>query len=230
MVLLLFDIDGTLLLRAADAHKEAMHAALRRIWRVRDPGVARVDTAGRTDPEIARIMLAQLGVSADRVDARMADFKHLVGAEYARLVPADLSETVAPGVPELLARLREREDVRLALVTGNLQPVARLKLERAGIGSFFERGQGGFGSDHEDRSELPAIARHRAGSDGGPPYPRERTVVIGDTPRDVACARADGVRCVSVATGSHGVQALRDADAVARTAHDLEPLLDRVAG
>jgi phosphoglycolate phosphatase-like HAD superfamily hydrolase len=64
----------------------------------------------------------------------------------------------------------------------------RVKLARAGIGDYFEPGQGGFGSDHLDRSELPAIARARA--DG---WPRERTVVIGDTPRDIACARADGV-------------------------------------
>ena len=100
---------------------------------------------------------------------------------------------------ELLTELSARPDeFRLSLVTGNLEPIARLKLERAGVGRFFAAGQGGFGSDHEDRGRLPAIARARASD---PPWPRERTVVIGDTPRDIACARADGVRVAAVATG-----------------------------
>ena len=86
----------------------------------------------------------------------------------------------------MLEELDAREGVRLAVLTGNLEPIARLKLARAGLGRFFEHGQGGFGSDHEDRTELPAIARARAGG-----YPRAQTVVIGDTPRDIACARAD---------------------------------------
>ena len=67
-------------------------------------------------------------------------------------------------MPELLARLAAREDTLLALVTGNFEPIARMKLRSAGIGRFFARGQGGFGSDHEDRTMLPAIARRRAGA------------------------------------------------------------------
>ena len=63
---------------------------------------------------------------------------------------------------ELLEGLAARDDVRLALLTGNFEPIARLKLERAGIGHYFPPGQGAFGSDHEDRAELPAIARARA--------------------------------------------------------------------
>jgi phosphoglycolate phosphatase-like HAD superfamily hydrolase len=105
-------------------------------------------------------------------------------------------------------------------VTGNLEPIARLKLGRAGIGHYFEPGQGGFGSDHHNRAKLPAIARERAGD-----WPRERTVVIGDTPRDIACARADGVRVAAVATGLFGIEALADADAVAADAVSLFPIL-----
>jgi phosphoglycolate phosphatase-like HAD superfamily hydrolase len=112
----------------------------------------------------------------------------------------------------------------LALLTGNLEPIARLKLDRAGLGAFFARGQGAFGSDDEDRAALPAIARGRAGS-GDEPYPRRGTVVIGDTPRDVACAHGDGVRCVAVATGPYPPEALSAADAVARDAAELAALL-----
>jgi len=78
--------------------------------------------------------------------------------------------------------------------------VARLKLRRAGLERWFRSGQGGFGSDSEDRVSLPPLARRRAGTPGRP-YPREQTLVIGDTPRDIACARADGLRCVAVTTG-----------------------------
>ncbi len=110
--------------------------------------------------------------------------------------------------------------VRLAVLTGNLEPIAHLKLARAGLGAFFEHGQGGFGSDHEDRTELPAIARARAGG-----YPRAQTVIIGDTPRDIACARADEVRCIAVATGPYSAAELDGADVVLETAHDLLAVL-----
>ena len=223
-MLLLFDIDGTLLVSATDDHRDAVHAAVRRVWHVAEPGRARIDPRGRTDPEIARAILLQSGVSADRIDARMVDFKRAAAEEYARLCRPDLSAFVAPAIAEVLAELAERPGYRLALVTGNLESIAHLKLTRAGIGHFFERGQGGFGSDHEDRTELPAIARARAGTPGSP-YPRADTVVIGDTPLDIACARADGVRCFAVTTGTFGPEELDAADAVMRSVRQLPALL-----
>jgi phosphoglycolate phosphatase len=226
-VLLLFDIDGTLLLRASKSHGQALRQALREVHGVED--LPRVEVAGRTDPEIVRAMLLKLGIGADRIDARMGDVRRATIAAYARLCEPDLSDRVAPGMRALVAALAARDGIRLSLVTGNLEPVARLKLARAGLGRFFPRGQGGFGSDHEDRTELPAIARARAGRPGRP-HPPERTVVIGDTPRDIVCARADGVACVAVASGDYGVDELRGADAVARDAGDLGRILDRLLG
>jgi phosphoglycolate phosphatase-like HAD superfamily hydrolase len=114
--------------------------------------------------------------------------------------------------------------VKLSLVTGNLEAVARLKLARAGLGDYFPTGQGAFGSDAEDRTELPAIARRRAGANGTP-YPRAGTVVVGDTPNDIACAHADGVRCVAVATGPYAAAELDKADAVVTGLDDLERVL-----
>jgi phosphoglycolate phosphatase len=215
-VLLLFDIDGTLLLKATDAHAAAVREALREIYGIADLRAIKVEAAGRTDYEIGRAICLQAGVSAERFDAGREDFRIACVAAYARLCPDDLSEFVAPGVTDVLEALAAREGTRLALLTGNLEPIARLKITRAGLGRFFEPGQGGFGSDHEDRTELPAIARRRAGG-----YPRAKTVVIGDTPRDIACARADGVRCVAVATGPFGTDELADADVVLRSAHEL---------
>ncbi|MEJ7783537.1 MAG: haloacid dehalogenase-like hydrolase [Solirubrobacteraceae bacterium] len=218
LVLLLFDIDGTLLQKASREHVSAMHAALQRVYGLTRP--ARVEAAGRTDLDIARHIALLAGIPAVSFDDGVGDLQVAVAEEYARLVPDDLSDRVAPGVCDLLEELAQRGDVLLSLVTGNLEPVARMKLRSAGIGGHFPAGQGGFGSDHEDRTELPAIARARAGADGED-HPRERTLVIGDTPRDIACARADGVRCVAVAGGPYRPEELVDADAVASDARSL---------
>jgi phosphoglycolate phosphatase len=218
-VLVLFDIDGTLLLRASEAHARAVREALREVYGVDPPTAPRVEAAGRTDLEIARALALLAGVSAERIDAGLADFRLTAGAAYARLVPDDLSAHVAPGMVAVLEALAERDDVLLSLVTGNLEPIARIKLRAAGLGRFFASGQGGFGSDAEDRLELPAIARRRAGD--GAPYPRSRTVIVGDTPRDIACARADGVRVVALATGPYGADELAAADVVVGSAHEL---------
>lgn len=212
--LLLFDIDGTLLLRAAEAHKHALHDALAKVHHVDPARIGQVPTAGRTDLEIARHLLLDAGVPPDQIDEHLDDVRDAACEAYARLCPDDLSATVAPGMRELLAELHGRGDVGLALVTGNLEPIARLKLSRAGLGEFFPAGQGGFGSDDEDRTQLPAVARERAAGDGAAPFPRDRTIVIGDTPLDVLCARADGVHCIGITTGPHEADELVGADAV----------------
>jgi len=208
-ILLLFDIDGTLLLGASEAHREAIYEGLRTIFGIPDPGAVRVPAAGRTDSEIARAILEQTGRDGS-FDAGAERFRAACGAAYERLCPPTLAAHVAPGMLELLDGLGS---ARVSLVTGNYEPIARRKLARAGLGHHFPAGQGGFGSDAEDRARLPEIARRRA-TFGGGPHPRERTIVIGDTPRDIACARADGVRVFAVASGPYPAAALAGADAV----------------
>jgi len=207
-VLLLFDIDGTLLQQASREHAESLLIALERVHGVRPPE-GKLDAAGRTDLDIARMLLLNAGVSAERIDAGADDVRAITIEEYAQRCPNDLSGHLAPDAADVVHALSEDERFLLSLVTGNLEPVARLKLQRAGIGHYFATGQGGFGSDHEDRTELPPIARARAGG-----WAREQTVVIGDTPRDIACARADGVAVIAVPTGPYDRFALREADAV----------------
>lgn len=225
-LLLLFDIDGTLVAGGSGPHSEALYRALAQVHGINARNNrARVSPAGRTDGEIARLLALGAGVSADAIDERAADVREACCEAYARLCPPDLSANVLPGVPELLSWLAGRDDVALSLVTGNYEPIARLKLKRAGIGRHFPFGQGAFGSDSEDRAALPAIARRRAGHDGVS-HPRERTVVIGDTPRDIACARADGVRCLAVTSGSYGAGDLAGADGVAATAVQVRELLE----
>jgi phosphoglycolate phosphatase len=219
-LLLLFDIDGTLLQGAAVEHSRALREAAAAVHGL--PALdGEVDAPGRTDGAIVGDLLRLAGVSDERWDEVAA----AAVERFAELCPDDLSERVAPGMAALIPALAQRpEEFRLSLVTGNLEPIARLKLARAGLAEYFEDGQGGFGSDHRSRSELPAIARDRAGG-----WPRERTVVIGDTPRDIACARADRVRVVAVATGPFAVEALADADAVVDDARSLLPVLEDLA-
>jgi len=224
-LLLLFDIDGTLLAGATEEHRAALHEALLAVHGI-EADISRrpITPAGRTDREITRAILLDAGVDAKQIDDRADAVQEEACLAYARLCPEDLSHTVLAGIPELLAQLLRREDRMLGLVTGNYEAIARLKLRRAGIGHWFDAAIGAFGSDAEDRTELPAIARRRAGKPGAP-YPRERTIVIGDTPRDIACAHADGARSVAVATGPFGVDELRAADAVARDATELLAVL-----
>jgi phosphoglycolate phosphatase len=225
-LLLLFDIDGTLLVGAAGAHQQALHAALCEVHGIDAAKLGRaLSPAGRTDGEIARALLLDAGVSAERIDERAQEVRDVCCREFARLCPPDLSHTVAPGIGELLGWLSGREDALLSLVTGNYEPVARTKLTRAGLGARFPTGQGAFGSDSEDRVALPGLARRRAGS-GGLSHPRERTLVIGDTPRDIACAHADELRCFAVTTGPYVPDDLGDADAVAPSPSALRTLLE----
>jgi len=188
-----------------------------------------IEAAGRTDDAIARSILTLAGVSAERIDERARDVRAMTCAEYAHRCPADLAGRLAPGVPEVLDRLGRQDGVRLALLSGNLECVARLKVDRAGIGHHFPRGQGAYGSDSEDRTDLPEIARRRAGADGEP-YPREKTVVIGDTPRDIACARADGVHVIALATGPFRASDLHGADVVIDMAREIPAALSHISG
>jgi phosphoglycolate phosphatase-like HAD superfamily hydrolase len=219
-MLLLFDIDGTLVQRASTEHAQSLIEALHAVHGINPDPSALGSVAGRTDGEIARIMLLRAGVSAAAIDEHADAVTEETCRRYFERCPDDLSERVIPGIPALLESLAARDDLRLALVTGNYEPVARLKLKRAGIGHWFPPGQGGFGSDSEDRTTLPPLARRRAGEDGHS-YPRERTVVIGDTPRDIACAHADSLRCVAVTTGPYGAEALAGAEAVVSSSQEL---------
>lgn len=227
-MLLLFDIDGTLLIKGADAHAAAVVAALCEVWEVEPPQRAHgVEAAGRTDQAIARDILGLAGVPAEQFEARRDDFIAAAASHYERLVPDDLSDRLAPHASEVLAWVSEQERYRCSLVTGNIAQVARLKLGAAGILYPFAEGQGGFGCDSDDRNELPPIARMRAGQlwNGGQAWPPEATVVIGDTPRDIACARADGALVVAVATGPFSADQLSDADVVLEDLRELDAAL-----
>lgn len=207
-MLILFDIDGTLLLGTPRSHTEALAAAMADVWghEVTAADVVAIRPAGRTDQEIARRVLRARGVPDDEVSSRMGRWMARAAALYPAIDAGAPGPRVAPGAARALARLAGGP-ASLALLTGNLEPIARAKMARAGLDAWFGAGRGAFGSDHESREELVPIAVGRE------PEPRA-AVVVGDTPRDIACARAAGARCVAVTTGAYGPVALAAADVV----------------
>lgn len=209
-MLVLVDIDGTLLHGAPRSHAEALVAAMRDVHGVAAAAadVAAVGPAGRTDREIARLVLRGHGVADGAISAAMGDWMRRAAELYPAIDAGAPAPVVAPGAGGALARLAGT-GAATALLTGNLEPIARAKMARAGLGAWFGPGGGAFGSDHERRDALVPIARGRAGARGN-----GDAVVVGDTPRDIACARAGGARCVAVATGPYPAAELAAADAV----------------
>jgi phosphoglycolate phosphatase-like HAD superfamily hydrolase len=167
--------------------------------------------AGKTDAQIARELLHGAGLGDEEIEAgfsRLWD-KYLSELE-ARLPEEPMS--VLPGVRSLLEHLQELPDVALGLLTGNIKRGARLKLASAELTEFFSVGGfgavGGFGSDSEVREELTAYAIKRAAEEFDTDFAPQAVVVIGDTPRDVACGKFGGTRTVAVATGRYDAQEL----------------------
>ena len=212
-MLVLLDIDGTLLHGSPRAHTAALVAALREVHGVpaEAADVAAVRPGGRTDQEIARLVLRRHGVDDDAITAAMPRWMARAAALYPGEEDRHPGSAVAPDAPSALGRMR-RAGGALALLTGNLEPIARAKMARAGLAAWFPEGEGAFGSDDESRDALVPVALARAAASGEPPA---GVIVVGDTPRDIACARAGGARCVAVATGPHGAGELAAADAVA---------------
>jgi phosphoglycolate phosphatase-like HAD superfamily hydrolase len=188
-----------------------MVEAMAAVWGV--PAVPddiwRIEPAGRTDREIARLVLRAHGVADDLIDARTMEWMDLSAAIHERVITQHPAPVAAPDADAVAVRLRD-EGADLALVTGNLEPIGRAKVSAAGLGHHFAPGGGGFGSDSELRADLVRLARDRARDS----HADHEVVVVGDTPRDIAAARGAGVRVIAVTTGAHGAVALADADAV----------------
>ena len=226
--LVLFDIDGTLLWTDG-AGRRAIHAALRAELGIDGPfdGV-RFD--GKTDPQIIRELLAAARREEDVPDSRIeAVCRRYVGLLEGELAAGRRALRVFPGVLGLLDRLAERRDTLIGLLTGNVVDGALLKLRAAGIGPERFR-VGAYGSDAADRSALPAIAAERAVSLMGRSPLGDEIVIIGDTPSDMSCGRALGVRAIGVATGPYTVTQLLDAGGYAAFADlaDPAPVLEAI--
>lgn len=215
MNLILFDIDGTLLWTDGAGRRAVGGAVTDEIGAPCPIDTYRLD--GKTDPLIVRELLQLAGFPVAALDpARVASVcdRYLARLEQELAGPRAATKLFA-GVEELLAALEplEREGSALVgLLTGNLERGAKLKLKSAGLDPD-RFAVGAYGSDSAVRSELPAIAAHRARARSHRVFSGERIVILGDTPADVECGRPVGARAIGVATGHYDVRALHAAGA-----------------
>ena len=194
--LLLFDIDGTLI-DSGGAGIASLQDVLRERFGINDD-LHGIEVAGRTDTGIVRQILLKQQIAPN--DETISDFLDLYVEFLERELPLRNGKLL-PGVEELLSRLKRRPHIVLALLTGNVERGARLKLEHYGIWDHFEFGA--FADDHHDRNKLGACARIRAREKHGRDFAAEQIDVIGDTPHDIACGKAIGARTIAVATGRY---------------------------
>lgn len=203
--LILWDIDGTLLYSGGVAG-EAMRAAMVRVYG-RSSLAERISYAGKTDQQIILETFTErahddlLGIVPQFMDAYVEELEQRRDEmrERGRLLP---------GVPAALDALAQH-DVVQSVLTGNVKPAARLKLELMGLLPHFDLEVGAFGSDHHHRPELVPIAIARAEQRYNRSFDRADVIVIGDTPHDIACGKAGGARTVGVVTGPFSVEELR---------------------
>lgn len=226
--LILWDVDGTLI-HGGGVAGAAMRVAMERIYG-RPTDQERRSYAGKTDQQIVLETFPHLPP-----EALLDDIARFTEAYYAELSSQQEAfrarAYVLDGVVPVLEHLAAGEHVQ-ALLTGNLRPVAQLKLDLLGIAHFFDFDSGAFGSDHHRRRALVPIAAGRAAARHGRPFAGREVVVVGDTPNDIDCGRAFGARTVAVATGPFGLDELRaqDPDAALMTLADTDAVLDAILG
>jgi phosphoglycolate phosphatase len=227
--LVLFDIDGTLVLTGG-AGLRAMNRAFTDVIgqptppKGSTPGDALngIPVAGRTDWSILQDTLARVGRELDLDLLGRLRERYVVHLRDEILHPGTGFNGTLPGVNVLLDALEPREDVYLGLLTGNFKDGAQVKLERFDLWRYFRCGA--FGDDAPDRNALVPVALERAAACGMPSFAAADVIVVGDTPNDVACAQAVGAVPVGVATGGYTADQLRQcgADIVFETLEDAE--------
>jgi phosphoglycolate phosphatase-like HAD superfamily hydrolase len=199
--LVLFDIDGTIL-SARGAGRRALGRALADVYGTAGP-IDTYDFHGSTDLQIVRDLLTLAGLAEGEIAAREA----ALFARYVQCLESEIGDgrdvTLYPGVAAVIRALASDDGCLVGLLTGNIEAGARIKLEPTGLWPAFRLGA--YGSDHADRICLPAVAARRAEALVGRPFRGDSMVVIGDTPRDVACGQAAGALVIAVATGRHSV-------------------------
>lgn len=204
MRLLLFDIDGTLVLTGG-AGSRAMTRAFAQTHGLED-ALKAVDLAGRTDRIIMRDALTQAGLPHEDVDVDAFRTAYCAALREEITQSGTGRRGLLPGVRPLLEALAGRDDVRLALLTGNFRASAEIKLAEFDVWRYFT--WGAFADDAIERDDLIAVAHARHETEHGHVIAPDSVVIIGDTPHDIRCARAIDARAVAVATGGYDPSAL----------------------
>lgn len=203
MRLVLFDIDGTLI-DSGGAGIRALNRAFAELFGVQD-AFRTVGLAGRTDLQIIKEGLRLHGIATD--NGVIPEFCE----RYVEHLRSGISETeghVKPGIREALDALSREEGIALGLLTGNIELGASIKLGHFGLDAYFP--VGAFGNEHEDRNRLLPIAVGKFTRNRSAALAYRDCVIIGDTPRDVECARPYGAFTIAVATGPYSAEELAE--------------------
>ena len=225
--LVLFDIDGTLVTDGG-ASRAAFAGALRIVYDY-DGDLGRYDFSGRTDPQIAVMVLRDAGWSEAEISARFGQLWPTYLEGLARNATPERVRAL-PGIPPLVSALHQHGDVTLSLLTGNLEQGARLKLAPPALNEFFPFGA--FGSDSARREELPPIAVERASRLDGERFAGPDVVIIGDSIYDVRCGVPYGATTIAVASGKTPADILRAENPrhFFQSAEDLDGMLEAILG
>jgi phosphoglycolate phosphatase len=226
--LFLFDIDGTLML-SGGAGARALGRALLEVFGLPN-ALEGVRLHGQTDPQIVADALERAGRTQSATAEELDRARELYLTYLEREIQTSEKARVLPGVQRLLEHLAGISHVKLALLTGNIEPGARIKLSRFDLNRFFVCG--GFGSDSRVRRELVPIALDRARAQWKVELAASDVVVIGDTEKDVDCGRFAGARTLAVATGSVSEEDLKNAgpDLVFPSLEDTHRVADALLG
>ena len=203
--LILFDIDGTLLITGGAA-KRAFIRAVRDTYGT----IGRLETFpfdGKTDPQIIRIVMHEAGVPEETIEAKLRACLSLYVKYNEEELPKATKAVLYPGVRDVLELLSKDKRVTLGVLTGNVEEGAKQKLAMFDLARYFAFGV--YASDSADRVELARLALLRAEEVTGHRFQPKETYIIGDTEFDIACAHAIGANAVAVATGNYGVERLR---------------------
>lgn len=203
--LVLFDIDGTLLMAGDPAHARALIEAFEEVFGLQT-SLEGVELAGALDSNITRTLLEIHEIEEQGASALLERMMSSMGSRYRRAVlEIDLRERLLPGVTDAISASAGR-GWETGVLTGNARSVAYAKLERAGLADLLITGA--FGDSAHERAHLVDIALVAAEESTGIRFERSRTVLVGDTPHDIRAARESGTKAIAVATGRHDVQDL----------------------
>ena len=225
--ILLWDIDGTLIRsNRQGAFKDYTAPLLEKVFGT----VGQLDdlsVSGMTDLQIIGEALKDHGFTHEQIRHRLEDIKTCYLEEMVRVTTGEELFRLLPGVRQILELTDRHPRYRNALLTGNIEPAANLKMRLVGLTEFFTL-PGAFGDDSHDRRDLPSIASSRISKRLSTTLRPEQFIVIGDTPNDIACAKHFGARVVAVATGrSHSASLLNElgADAVLNSLIDTDEVI-----
>ena len=199
---ILFDIDGTLIKPARRGEYRGLINQMLIDAFGTCGRISEVDFGGRTDLAIYREALECEGITVTEIRSRLGELEAAMVAILEQLSAQGDLFRLCPGVRELLDALSGDSRFITSLLTGNVEKLAEAKLRLVDIWGYFES-RGAFGSDAIERDHLPAIAAARVSEHIGIQLPPEKFIIVGDTPRDISCARHFGARVVAVASGLH---------------------------